>query len=102
MPRCASSLNQLAAVAPVDDVEPAANASVDLGTHDLARCFCKQPFSRSLRIKLCIENALGRRAESACHTGTDLLLGVDGHGSFSVLRFQAKGMKTKRSYFDTN
>src|SRR5262245_13951972 len=78
------------AVAPVDDVEPASDASVDLGTHDLVRCFRKQPFARSLRIKPCIENALGRCTESACHTGTDLLLGVDGHGSFFVLRCKQK------------
>ena len=74
------------AVAPADDVELASDAPVDLGTHDLARRFCKQPFARSFRIEPRIENALGRRAESARHTGTGLLVGVDGHGSCSVLR----------------
>src|SRR5262249_2529964 len=76
--------------------QPCASGTISTVTRSK---FCA-PFACSLRIKPWLENELGRRAESACHPGTDLLLRVDGHGSFSVLRCKKKASRRSDRIFE--
>jgi hypothetical protein len=64
------------AVAPLQDVEPAAGARVDLCAHDLSTRRRKQPSAGGPRIEPGVEDALRRRAQSAPDVDIDALLGV--------------------------